>query len=429
VQIKKELIDGKAKLIITRVWVIMKLLLATISKVIFSTIKNTNKRKLNILFYTHNFNHEGAPNVLYDLVFSLQKKRKYNIYVVSPIDGLARQSLNQKGIKTVVLTECNQNHYEIDIEDKESFHWFKQKIVDVVTNKVIDVAFVNVLHNYHVINILSDLKIPSVWMIHESFDEMEQYHLAKKCTNNYTKAFEQAKTVVFCSRYSQQYYEAFHIKNNFRIIHNALNQSYINLKLNDTLKNKARKKLGILPDELVILNVGIIVEHKNQEIIIRAARTLIGKKLKYFLVGGRKPLPYLEKIVRLVTEFKLEKEITVVSETSDIDSFYRAADIFVFTSVNDTYPLAILEAMAYGLPIITTPINGVNEQVKFGYNAIKADYLCPDKLAEQINYLAENEKIRKEMGKNSRNIFNRLDSFKDVINTHELVILDAYGKT
>lgn len=426
---KKDFIDGNAKLIITRVWTIMTLLFKTISKVIFSTIKNANKRKLNILFYTHNFNHEGAPNVLYDLVFALQKKRKYNICVVSPINGLARQSLNQHGIKTVVLTDCNQNHYEIDFEDKESFHRFKRKIVEVVTNNDIDVAFVNVLHNYHVINILSDLKIPSVWMIHESFDEMEQFHLAQNCTINYTKAFEQAKTVVFCTQYSQQYYEAYHLKNNFRIIHNALNQSFRNLKPNDTLKNKARNKLGIQPDELVILNVGIIVEHKNQEIIIKAARSLTGKKLKYFLVGGRKPLPYLEKMVRLVSEFKLEKEITVVSETSDIDSFYRAADIFVFTSVNDTYPLAILEAMAYGLPIITTPINGVKEQVKFGYNAIKADYTCPDKLAGQINYLAENKKIRMAMGKNSRKVFKKLDSFKDVINTHELVILDAYDKT
>ncbi len=404
-------------------------ILFCMNKILKFSINKSAERKLKILFYSHNFNFEGAPNVLYEIAIALQKKGKYNISVVSPSDGHARNSLEQQGIKTIVLNEDDPMHFKMEYGDNEGFILLKPKIIEMLTDEVPDVVFVNVLHNYHVINILNKLEIPSVWMIHESFDEERQVQLIMNNSQNYYNAFQQAKTVVFCTRYSQQYYEPYNFKNNFRIIHNALNQRYSNLKLNEALKNKARNKLGIQPDELVILNVGIIVEHKNQEIIIRAARSLTGKKLKYFLVGARNPLPYLEKIARLVYEFELEKEITMVSETNEIDSFYRAADIFVFTSINDTYPLVILEAMAYGLPIITTPINGVNEQVKFGYNAIKADYTCPDKLAEQINYLAENKKIRMDMGKNSRKVFKKHESFKDVLNAHELIILDAFDKT
>ena len=404
-------------------------ILFCMNKILKFSINKSAERKLKILFYSHNFNFEGAPNVLYEIAIALQKKGKYNISVVSPSDGHARNSLEQQGIKTIVLNEDDPMHFKMEYGDNEGFILLKPKIIEMLTDEVPDVVFVNVLHNYHVINILNKLEIPSVWMIHESFDEIRQVQLIMNNSHNYYSAFQQAKTVVFCTRYSQQYYEPFNIKNNFRIIHNALNQRFSNLKLNEALKNKARNKLGIQPDELVILNVGIIAEHKNQELIVRAAHLLTGKKIRYILVGARKCIPYFENISNLVNELELQSEVTVVPETNDVDSYYCASDIFVFTSTNDTYPLVILEAMAYGLPIIATPINGVNEQVKFGFNALKADYTSPKKLADQINFLAENEKIRKEMGKNSRKVFKKLETFKDFIKAHELVILDAFSKT
>lgn len=113
-------------------------------------------------------------------------------------------------------------------------------------------------------------------------------------------------------------------------------------------------------------------------------------------------------------------------ETHDTESYYIAADIFVFTSTNDTYPLVVLEAMAHGLPIITTPINGVNEQVKFGINAIKADYSDPSALAAKILTLSENENLRLKMGEKSRNIFNKLETFDAMVEAHEMVFREAW---
>jgi len=81
--------------------------------------------------------------------------------------------------------------------------------------------------------------------------------------------------------------------------------------------------------------------------------------------------------------------------------------------------------MAYGLPIITTPINGVNEQVQFGINAFKADYSDPITLSAQILQLSDNENLRVKMGKKSRKIFKKLETFDAMFEAHEKVFRKA----
>ena len=63
------------------------------------------------------------------------------------------------------------------------------------------------------------------------------------------------------------------------------------------------------------------------------------------------------------------RRMGVVPETSSVGIYYSAADIFVCSSRLESYPRVILEAMAAGLPIVTTPVFGITEQVKEGVNA------------------------------------------------------------
>ncbi len=60
----------------------------------------------------------------------------------------------------------------------------------------------------------------------------------------------------------------------------------------------------------------------------------------------------------------------VVPETGETSAYWQAADVFCCTSRVESYPLVILEAMAAGLPIITTPVFGIAEQVRPRVNAL-----------------------------------------------------------
>lgn len=380
-----------------------------------------------LLFYSHNFNYEGASRVIYNIACGLQQKEKYELSMISPYDGPARNMLEEHGIRTHFYTDLNNFPVEALYGEISGFQFQTENITSLLQQEKPDVLFVNVLNNYHVVNIAARLKIPVVWMVHESFDPgVYQRRIPHFIPNNFINAFNQAASVVFCTPFSQHLYEQFNSKNNFRVIRNALSKRFRTLNLTDELKKEKRMELDIHPDELMVLNVGIISEHKNQELLVNASALLKNEKIKFFLVGARENEMYLQKITNLIHAADLGKTVILIPETNDIDNYYAAADIFVFTSKNDTYPLVILEAMAFGLPIITTPINGVNEQVRFDVNALKMPYSNPEILAEQIRKLEENKELRKEMGKNSRIIFEYLDTFDEMINAHEQVIISAW---
>jgi len=388
---------------------------------------NFGKTHFKILFFSHNFNYEGAPKILYSIATGLMKKPGYEVTIVSPYDGPATAFLRTKGIKAIV--SADRSIYpakEIDHKHEE-LQDYQQKINQIILDEKPDLVFVNVLFNYHIVNIAGLMKIPVVWMIHESFTMENLQNLVPHFEpENYIKAFTEATIVIFCTSSYSKYYTKFNFRKNFRVIHNGLDPKYTALKRSDQKRTESRNNLNIQPDEIMILNVGIFVQHKNQELLVNAAELLKHKKIKFFMVGAREEIPYSRKIRALVKKKKLDEKVTIVSETHDTESYYIAADIFVFTSTNDTYPLVILEATAYGLPIIATPINGVNEQVKFGINAIKADYSDPSSLAAQILNLSENENLRLKMGEKSRNHFKNLETFDSMVEAHEKVFRKAW---
>ena len=74
--------------------------------------------------------------------------------------------------------------------------------------------------------------------------------------------------------------------------------------------------------------------------------------------------------------------------------------------------------MAYGLPIIATSMTGAKEQVRFGFNALEtAD--DPTELAAHITRLVRDSGLRKKLGKNSRIVYESLESHAKMVNRYE----------
>lgn len=84
------------------------------------------------------------------------------------------------------------------------------------------------------------------------------------------------------------------------------------------------------------------------------------------------------------------------------DEAFRSADIFVLPSYTEGFSMACLEAMAWGLPIVTTPVGALQEVIKPGINGLLTPVGDAGKLAEKLEKLIENEGLRKEMATNNR---------------------------
>jgi glycosyltransferase involved in cell wall biosynthesis len=145
--------------------------------------------------------------------------------------------------------------------------------------------------------------------------------------------------------------------------------------LSETDRQSARSALGINDNDIVILSVGTVCDRKRQIDLVEALSrldkvTLEAQQLRFFIVGDRDN-EYSQQLHVAVERLEPARRalLTIIKETSDVILYYRASDIFVLTSGMESYPRVILEAMSAGLAILTTPVNGVVEQVREGINA------------------------------------------------------------
>ena len=143
------------------------------------------------------------------------------------------------------------------------------------------------------------------------------------------------------------------------------------------------------------------------------------------LVGVRDGIPYAAYVRQLVRRHRLESVVHLVPETDAVWAYYRAADVFVCTSHMETFSRAVLEAEAFGLPVVSTPCCGVGEQVHWGANAMPFPFGDAADLARQLRRLLADDARRAEMGRQSRAAFdNHLDD-SEMLDRYAAVVLAA----
>ena len=128
-------------------------------------------------------------------------------------------------------------------------------------------------------------------------------------------------------------------------------------------RRKKRELLNIPDDGFVLLSVGELQNRKNQRTIIEALETLHNLKI-YYLVVGKGELR--EEYEQLIKTYDLQNNIKLLGFRTDIAELCKAADCFIHPSVREGLGIAPLEAMASGLPLISSYINGIKDYTENG---------------------------------------------------------------
>src|SRR6266498_3897110 len=163
-------------------------------------------------------------------------------------------------------------------------------------------------------------------------------------------------------------------RHNFTVIHNGLDRRRITAAAAGLDRNRMRESLGASASEIVVLLLGTVCERKGQLDLAHALSTLTdasASRVRVLFVGDR-PSVYSRALHAAIDALALQRRsrVTIVPETEDVARYLVAADVFACTSRVESYPRVILEAMAYGLPIVTTPVFGIREQVREGVNGV-----------------------------------------------------------
>lgn len=156
-----------------------------------------------------------------------------------------------------------------------------------------------------------------------------------------------------------------------------------------------RKELGIPENAFVLLSVGELNENKNQQIIIKALANLNNSNIHYLIAGKGN----MEEALRLLArKLGVEKQVHLLGFRTDVPELDKISDAFCFPSRREGLGMAALEAMACGLPLITSNIHGINDYSIDGVTGYKCDRDDVNGFARTIENLVkqkENGEIEK----------------------------------
>jgi glycosyltransferase involved in cell wall biosynthesis len=170
-----------------------------------------------------------------------------------------------------------------------------------------------------------------------------------------------------------------------------------------TPRELGREKLGINPEEKILLFVGSLRPVKGLRFLIEAM-SIVGRlhpEARLLIVGGGKERPRLEDLAR---RLDLERTVDFIGEVPhrEIASYLAAADMFVLPSLSEGFPNVLLEAMAAGLPIVATNVNGMPEIVEDGSNGFLVDPGDPAAIADRVLALLGDAQISQRISGNNR---------------------------
>jgi len=165
-----------------------------------------------------------------------------------------------------------------------------------------------------------------------------------------------------------------------------------------------RKRHNIPKDCFVLLFVGEF-RRKGLEYVIRALPYLDkGKKervpnLLLLVVGADRTEPYIQ----LSRALAVDDSLLFIGHTDTINQYYAASDVLVFPTLYEPFGFAITEAMATGMPVITSKSAGAAELIHHGIDGLLLENpKRADEIAANIQLLLDDEELRISIGENAR---------------------------
>lgn len=135
----------------------------------------------------------------------------------------------------------------------------------------------------------------------------------------------------------------------------------------DALRDKMRKQYGFTADNTVFISVARLAPVKDPVTLLQAFRNVWrgNSAVRLVYVGEGEERPKLENFIR---QSGMEEAVLLAGEQRDINAWLNMADAFVLTSVEESLPIALLEALRVGLPCVVTNVGDMPLWVEHGKN-------------------------------------------------------------
>jgi GT2 family glycosyltransferase/glycosyltransferase involved in cell wall biosynthesis/predicted nucleic acid-binding Zn-ribbon protein len=390
------------------------------------TIAPATLPPVRALMCAFNLNWEGAPYSQFEMTIQLKEQGILDPIVYSPSDGPLRAAYEERGIQVEVFDHPLSGVYDLTAYESAIARFAKR-----LEDWQVEVVYGNTRQTFYAIEAAKHLRLPSIWNPRESENWQTYFdYLGADIAARALQCFSYPYKVVFVADATRESCNALNTHHNFITVHNGADQARFAAALSNWPVDAARQELKIAADEVAILLLGTVCERKGQLDLIEAVGRLnedVVGKLRCFIVGDR-PSAYSELLRSELQALPAAKQarVEIVPETSDTALYYAAADLFVCASRLESYPRVILEAMAAGLPIITTPVFGIVEQVRENINALFYQPGDSQALADRLEKLTLDPHLRRKLAANSKHVLETLTDYEAMVEAYGKVFREAW---
>ncbi len=168
-------------------------------------------------------------------------------------------------------------------------------------------------------------------------------------------------------------------------------------------KKALRRRLGLPENALIVIFSGRLVSYKGLPVLVRVWEDLApkhpGAKLVFAGSGSADIYNWEAELKQFVADRHLQDSVILTGAVNNVHEYLQAADVFAFPTENEAFPLALLEAMACGLPAVGTTIGGIKDVIRDGRNGLLMEPGNADQLRAAIEKLMGDPGLRESLGR------------------------------
>jgi glycosyltransferase involved in cell wall biosynthesis len=268
----------------------------------------------------------------------------------------------------------------------------------------------NSANSYWAVDLAGRLGVPSVWAIHESFTPEVFLKVGfagppdDLVRRRFLAAFGQAGAVVFEADATKRLFQHLIPAGRALRVDYGIDLDRVSAFVAEHPREVVRERLEVRPGQVLVMCMGTYEPRKAQGLLVAAFAQVAREHPSAILaMVGDQGGPFSDAVHRLVDNYGLAERVRLVPLTPDIEDWYLAADAFILASDVESLPRSMLEAMAFGTPVLASAVFGAPEVVEDGINGLLFESSSVASVVEVLQRaLRMSRKQRQELGEAGR---------------------------
>jgi len=211
--------------------------------------------------------------------------------------------------------------------------------------------------------------------------------------------------VIAVSDATRRFHQSYNLVHADRIvtIHNFVDGHQL-LDPPGDVRSTMRASLGVDDQTCLIGAIGNVIPRKDQLLLVRALPSILSNipRVRLVIIGSLENGEYVRRVKSLAEQLGVDGRITWAGQRDDVNRILPALDVSVLASREESMPLAILESMAAGLPVVATDVGGLSECIRSGRDGLLVPSGSRRHLAAAVSSLLLDPARRQRLGHAAR---------------------------